>query len=79
MCGWQIFDKYIKRGAPLELMLDPILRAEIVKSIDEASVDIYNWAQHTCFEILLEQVRIPLRLPIAGQREQMVNRTMPAL
>lgn len=65
----QIFDKYIKRGAPLELKLDHVVRTEIVRNIDDATVDIFAWAQSTCFEIMLQQVgdHIPPPCPWAAQ------------
>lgn len=53
----QVFDKYVKRGAPLELMLDTSVRNAIVASIDKAHLRLFDAAQQTIFDSLLQEVR----------------------
>jgi hypothetical protein len=54
--GSQVFDKYVKRGAPLELMLDSHVRNSIVASIDKAHLHLFDTAQQAIFDSLLQEV-----------------------
>jgi hypothetical protein len=52
----QVFDKYIKRGAPMELSLESALRNQIVTNIDKAGHGLFDEAQNAVFHSMLLEV-----------------------
>ena len=49
----QIFDKYVKRGAPLEVTLEQGVRNNLVTMIDKANLSLYDEAQKAVFKQLV--------------------------
>lgn len=52
----KVFDKYIKRGAPMELSLESALRNQIVTNIDKAGHGLFDEAQNAVFHSMLLEV-----------------------
>jgi hypothetical protein len=53
---WQIFDKYVKRGAASEIPVNVQTRVEILGKIFRADIHIYDQASKDAIRCLLPEV-----------------------